>query len=157
MTMSSTDGDRTTISDVSGNSTKDTPDIIVPDKENHPLPNIDRSKLVDPQDVIDKNFKLLNKAKLPTLAVRLAKEAFFGPEIMIKCTVRGVGSHHALPKTELSKLKNLLCDLALPRLVDRRVEFEEIWKNCVNAIGQACKQYRIDAAAAVSGKSKTTK
>ena len=63
---------------------------------------------------------------------------------MIQCTVRGVGSHHALPKAELTKLKKFLFDIALPRLVDRRVQFEEVWKNCVKSIGQACKQYCID-------------
>ena len=130
---------------------KDSSTLILPDKENNPLPKIDYSKLEDPQNVVDKNFKLLNKAKLPTLAVRLAKEAYFGPDIMIRCTVRGVGSHHALPQPELTKLKKFLCDLSLPRLIDRRVEFEEIWKLCINSIGQACKQYRIDAAAAASG------
>ena len=91
------------------------------------------------------------------MAVRLAKEAYFGPDVMIHCTVRGVGSHHALPRAELDKLKRFLCNLALLRLIDRRVEFEEIWKNCTNLIGQACKQYRIDTAAEASGKHKVNK
>ena len=93
---------------------------------------------------------LFNTAKLPILAVQLAKEVYFGPNIMIQCTVRGVGSHHALPKAELTKLKKFLFDIALPRLVDRRVQFEEVWKNYVKLIGQACKQYCIDAAAAAA-------
>ena len=65
---------------------------------------------------------------------------------MIRCTVRGLESHHTLPRTELDNLKKFLSNIALPRLVDRRVEFD-IWKICTNSIGQACKQYRIDAAA----------
>ena len=44
--------------------------LILPDKENNPLPTVDHGKLADPQDVVDRNFKLLSKAKLPTLAVR---------------------------------------------------------------------------------------
>ena len=36
------------------------------------------------------------------MAVRLAKE---GPDIMIRLTVRGVGSFHALPQTELDRLR----------------------------------------------------
>ena len=135
----------------------DAPCLITSDKENNPLPNIDHTKLIDPQEVVDRNPRLLNKAKLPTLAVRLGKEAYFGPEIMILCTVRGVGSFHALPRTELDKLKSFLCKLALPRFIDRRVEFEEVWKSCINSIGQACKNYRIEAAAAASEKSRVPK
>ena len=73
---------------------------------------------------------------------------------MIHCTVRGVGSHHALPRAELDKLKRFLYNLALPKLIYRRVEFEEASKNCTNSIGQACKQYRIDTAAEASGEHK---
>lgn len=136
-------------------SDKTSPDetsVIVPSKENNPLPHINHEKMSDPQDVVDRNSKLLSKNKLPTLAVRLAKESYFGPEIMIRCTIRGIGSHHALPCIELDQLKKFLCSLALPRFVKRNVEFEEVWKLCINAIGQACKQYRIDAAATAAGK-----
>ena len=57
--------------------------------------------------VTDKNFKLLTKAKLPKLPVRLAKEAYFDPDIIIQCTVRGLGSHHAFPCTELDNLEKV--------------------------------------------------
>lgn len=127
-------------------SDKNSASLIVSDKENSQLPEINQTKLIDPQEVVDKNIAFLNKTKLPTLAVRLARESYFGPEVMIRCTVRGVGSYHALPREQLNKLKKFLQDLALPRLVDRKVEFEELWKLCVISIGQACKQYRIAAA-----------
>lgn len=138
---------------LSSDTSSDASCLIVPDKENTPLPEIDYMKLIDPQDVVDKNPNLLTKTKLPTLAVRLAKEAYFGPDIMIHCTVRGVGSFHALPRAELDKLKMFLYKLALPRFIDRRIDFEEVWKLCINSIGQACKNYRI----AAEGKSKVHK
>ena len=50
---------------------------------------------------------------------------------MIRCTVRGVGSFHALPRAELDKLKMFLYKLALPRFIDRRIDFEEVWKLCL--------------------------
>ena len=115
-----------TKSRASDNTSPDAASLIVPDKENNPLSKIDCTKLIDPQDVVDKNPKLLNKAKLPTLAVRLVKELYFGPNIMIRCTVRGVGSFHALPRTELDRLKKYLHNLALPRFINRKVDFEEI-------------------------------
>ena len=35
--------------------------LILPDKENNPLPTINHAQLVDPQYVVDRNFKLLRK------------------------------------------------------------------------------------------------
>jgi len=61
---------------------------------------------------------------------------------MEKCTVQGVGSHHALPRPELDSLKKYMLDLTLPRFVDTRGAFEILWKDCVIAIGQACKKLR---------------
>ena len=81
----------------------------------------------------------MTSAKLPTLAVWLSKEAYFGKAIIALCTVRGTGSFHALPGEELSKLKMLLFQQSHPRLIGNRVEFENTWTACVEAIGQACK------------------
>ena len=41
-------------------------------------------KLIDPQDVVDKSSRLLNETKLLRLAVRLAKEAYFGDSLYNK-------------------------------------------------------------------------
>lgn len=75
---------------------------------------------------------------------------------MIRLTVRGVGSFHALPQTELDRLKKLLHKLALPQFIDWRIDFKEVWKLCVNSIGQASKNYCIVAAAS-EGNSKVHK
>ena len=115
---------------------------ILVDKEENPLPPIDKASLLEPEAVLEKYPKLMTSAKLSTLAVRLSKEAYFGKTIMALCTVRGTGSFHALPGEELSKLKMLLFQQSHPRLIGNRVEFENTWKACVEAIGQAYKSLR---------------
>ena len=71
---------------------------IMAAKENNPLPLIDLDKMLRPQHVVDKYPKLLTASKLPTLAVCLAKQAYFGKQVMICYTVRGTGKFHALPQ-----------------------------------------------------------
>ena len=115
---------------------------ILADKTKNPLPAINRSILLEPEDVVEKYPKLMTISKIPTLAVRLSKEAYFGKEIMALCTVRGTGTYHALPENDLSKLKLFLFHQSHPRLTGTRVEFEHTWKACVESIGQACKALR---------------
>ena len=81
-------------------------------------------------------------SKILTLAVRLAKESYFVCKVMASCTVRGVGDQPALPKTELDKLKSFLQKLTVPRFVSSRIEFENLWKSCVESINQSCKAIR---------------
>ena len=71
-----------------------------------PLPEIDYEKLSSPEEIVNKHSKLLKVSKIPTLAVKLAKGSFFGNNIMVSCTVRGLGSYHALPQGQLKKLKS---------------------------------------------------
>ena len=111
-------------------------------KENKIPPPIPYQELINPQAVVQKYPKLLKLSKISTLAVRLAKESYFGGTVMAGCTVRGVGDLPALPKTELDKLKTYLQTLTLPRFVSSRVEFENLWKSCVESINQSCKSIR---------------
>ena len=74
--------------------------------------------------------------------MKLANESFFGKEIMACCTVRGTGQYHALPETELKRLKEFLLKLSVPRMIPTSVEFEIVWKGCTKAVGQACKSLR---------------
>ena len=115
---------------------------LLADKEDSPLPEFDASKLVEPEVVIEKYPKLMTVSKIPTLAVRLSKEAYFGKDIMALCTVRGTGAYHALPKEELSKLKMFLFHQCHPRLIGTHLDFENTWKASIEAIGQACKSLR---------------
>ena len=120
-----------------------TPVSRVSMKENTALPPINHASLITPQAVIDKYPKLLKESKLPMLSIRLAQEAFFGKEVMSFCTFKGVGSYHALPETETKKLKEFLKMLALPGIVSTAVDFEMLWKKCIESIGQSCKGLRL--------------
>ena len=111
-------------------------------KETHPLPPINKNILINPADVVDKYPYFLKRSKLSRLTVRLAKESFFGEDIMERCTVAGAGPHHALPPTVLTDLKNFMRDLACPHYVNTRASFEIFWKNCLISLGQACKALR---------------
>ena len=57
------------------------------DKENDSLPMIDYTQPCSPEDVVNRNQSLLMKSKLRTLAKKLAHLAYFGPDILEKCTV----------------------------------------------------------------------
>ena len=111
-------------------------------KENNALPDIDYSTLSSPDSVVEKYPSLLKPSRIPTLALKLAKEAYFGPEVMKHCTVKGNSGFYALPEEELASLKKYILKLALPRYVSNRYEFEQLWKECTNSIGQGCKHSR---------------
>ena len=48
-----------------------------------------KQKLLSPAVVIAKYAELLVANKAPTLAMKLAREAYFGEEVMAQCTVMG--------------------------------------------------------------------
>ena len=112
---------------------------ILLSKENHPLPPINKEKLIDPEEVTDKYPYFLKRSKLPRLAVKLARESYFGEDIMARCNVRGLGDCYALPLPVLGELTKFISNLAYPRFVDTRASFEVLWKSCIISIGQACK------------------
>ena len=91
---------------------------------------------------MEKYPKLARKSKITILAVRLAKEAHFSKLNMSFCTFKGIGFCPALPEAEVKKLKSYLNTLCVPNLVTSKVEFEEIFKGCIDAIGQVCKELR---------------
>ena len=86
-----------------------------------------------PDLVVEKYIGLKTPAMMSRLAVKLARESFFGEEVMEQCTSQ------VLPKTELCNLKLYLVQL-FPSL--SKPEFEGYWKTCVTSIGQACKGIR---------------
>ena len=101
---------------------------------------INRSNLKDAHQVIAANKKLCVPARASTLAVKLAREAVFGDETLAMCTVAGErGGFMALPVEEMKVLKTTMLHLFS---AVTPVEFETIWKECNDAIGQACKRAR---------------
>ena len=73
-------------------------DTYIAVKKSNPLPPIDKSNFLKPEDVVEKYSRFLTVSKIPTLAVRLSKESYFGKAIMARCTVRGAHKFHALPE-----------------------------------------------------------
>lgn len=130
------------------NEVSDKPPMPVPavapmsSKKETPLPPINYDELLRPEDVVMKYPKLASVSKIPTLAVRLAKEAFFGRYVMSFCTFRGLGSFHALPEKEVANMKAFLLKLCVPQYVSSRVEFECLYKKCIESVGQSCKALR---------------
>lgn len=101
------------------------------------------STLSPPFVVVEKYPMLKCMSRMPTLAVKLARESFFGKNMMVKCTVQGCREHPPLPPETLSKLKTFLSHLFVEKCT--KPEFEGKWKICLNSIGQACKALRLAA------------
>ena len=73
------------------------------------------------------------------LAVKLAKEAFFGDAILARCTV--IGEHTFFQ--EVNELKTVLFH-QFPQYWKSKHEFESMRKACVESVGLhvACKRLR---------------
>lgn len=91
-------------------------------------------------DVIAR-YPNLKESKLPTLAVKLAKEVFFGEKVMRQCTPLGGRNLPGLPTAELNQLKETLFQHC-PRYWSNIADFETMWSSSIDAIGQACKRLR---------------
>ena len=87
------------------------------------------------------NPKLLSKGSIGGLAVKLARECYFGQELMSKCTVFGFKNLPALPKDRLSQLKQKLSSLH-PDLITSPVEFEGYWKKAIDSMNHAMAKQR---------------
>ena len=117
--------------------------LPTPPSDTNTLPSqqIPKTKLLTPQAILQKYSKLRGEALAGVLAVKLAREAYFGPEVMKKCTVRGSRSLPGLPHTELCQLKQTVFS-SFPQYWANPVEFEPVWTKCSAAVGQACKALR---------------
>lgn len=102
---------------------------------------IQKEKLMAPNEIFVKYPNLHCALKAKTLAVKLARDAIFGDDVLIRCTVAGGRDHPGLPVNELSQLKQVLF-MQFPQFWPSPIEFEPLWKDCVDSIGQACKRLR---------------
>jgi len=100
---------------------------------------IDHKNLKSTSDVIGIYPKLRGPSKLPTLAVKLAREAVFGQKVMTQCTPLGLREKPGLPLQELLLIKKEIF-LLLPDYWGCPSTFESVWADCIAAIGQACKR-----------------
>ena len=71
--------------------------LILPQK--CALPPINRSQLIEPDDVKAKCFYLINDKKNYKI---LAQDTFFGKNVMAACTVKGIKQYHPIPPIELA-------------------------------------------------------
>ena len=116
----------------------------MPVKENSnslPSSEIPKEKLEPVKSVLVAHLKLKVESKIEVLAVKLAHKAFFGPDIMARCTVQGVRDIPGLPVAEFCELKKELFQL-FPHYWTNPAEFESLWGTCIESIGQACKRLR---------------
>jgi len=69
-------------------------------------------------------------------AIQLAKEVYFGKEVMAACTMMGTKLYHPLPKEELPNLKDFLHQQTVPATYKSTTEWEHGWKECWEGISQ---------------------
>ena len=92
------------------------------------LPPLTRKKLVPPK--FQYNQKLICRSKVP-----LAKESFFGEEVMARCMLACTRDLPALLTAEKNQLKKILFFL-FPQYLRLPQEFNPVWNGCINSIGQ---------------------
>lgn len=106
-----------------------------------PSSEINKAKLLPIGDALAKHSNLIYSSKVRSLASKLAKESVFGDDVLIRCTVAGSRSFPALPVAELNYLKTIVFK-QFPVYWNAKHEFEAVWKDCIDGIGQACKRLR---------------
>ena len=99
-----------------------------------------KTVLLSPEAIIARYPRLLTLSKIGTLSVKLAKESYFGIELMSTCTVYGCRGKPALPKEILMKMKSFL--LQYFNCTKCPEDFEVHWRYCVDAINHACNSMR---------------
>ena len=102
---------------------------------------IDKSVLCKVEEVIARYHKLRGESKAGTLACKLAQEAIFGKDVMKQCTPAGSRELPGLPVKELVELKKIMFQ-QFPQYRRSPVEFEPIWRKCIDAVQQSCKRLR---------------
>lgn len=78
---------------------------------------------------------------MTTLAVVIARESFFGEEVMGQCTTKGHADKPGLPHRELMELKDV-SNGAYPQYWNAPHAFESQWNKCTEQISQECKRAR---------------
>ena len=106
-----------------------------------PSSAINKQKLKSASEVILRYPKLRSPSNVGTLAALLAREAYFGEDVLAKCTVAGDRDLPGLPIAELQELKQTLF-FQFPDYWRLPHEFEPLWSTSTTSIGQLCKRLR---------------
>ena len=107
-----------------------------------PSSSINKGVLSPLSTVIETNLDLLGQeSKIPTMASVLARDVYFGEEVMAQCTAQGYGDKPGLPFAEMQELKGEIRKL-YPNYLNNSLIFEEKWTKCQESISSACKRAR---------------
>ena len=89
------------------------------------------------EKVLAKYPHLRGESRMGELAAKLARESFFGKDLMQKSMVMGFKDFPPLPTDSVNTLKQTILSVC-PHYQCNRQGFEGIWKKCVDAINHAC-------------------
>ena len=117
------------------------PICLKPNATSLPSSEINKEGLQTTDTFFRSHRNLKGESKAGILAVRLAREVYFGTQVMSRCTVSGLRDLPGLPVAELSELKHTVF-LQFPQFWQNAVEFEPLWSKCCDAINQSCKKLR---------------
>ena len=105
-----------------------------------PSSAINKHTLSTVDSVVRANLDLLGKeGKITAMSTALAREAYYGKEVMAQCTAQGYGDKPGLPAAELGELKEEIRRL-YPNYLNNNIIFEEKWSKCLESISSACKR-----------------
>ena len=94
-----------------------------------------------PIAALSTKYNETTEGKIGALAVKLAREAIFGDDVLRRCTPGGWSNMPALPQAELNLLKCTLFE-QFPCFWTCPEEYEKTWAIAQEAIAQACKRLR---------------
>ena len=106
----------------------------LPQLHSTPVSACNQPALETAADVIANDQKLLQSTtKAGRLAVKLARDSYFGEEVFRGSTVS------SLPREKLKEIKARLYEVYR---FNNQVEFEPLWQKCLISIGKACQALR---------------
>ena len=105
------------------------------------VPTINTSKLWTVQEVLTKHRRDINVCSAGRLCCKLARYAFFGEDVMRACTPLGMWGRPGLPSADMAKLKESMIN-QFPIYQRSPINFEGVWKKCINALQQCCNKLR---------------
>eukprot|EP00731_Ephydatia_muelleri_P022078 Em0014g669a len=95
-----------------------------------------RDKLQSVAAVLEQHHRLKGEKNAGSLAIKLAKDALFGDEVLKLCTPMGNRSLPALSTKELQQRKAIIYQ-QFPQYANSPSEFEELWQTCIIAVSAA--------------------
>ena len=99
---------------------------------------INKANLLPVETVVEKYKSPKTVGTAGTLAVKIARESYFGQEVLAHCTVYGHREQPGLSRAELFQLKQTMFNL-FPQYWGTPAQFETVWNTCITNINQCNK------------------